>query len=200
MVKLGIANSRMKDFYDLWKLSRDFPFDGPLLSEAMRKTFARRETELPTGKLPIVFREEFHQDEIKNKQWNAFCQKNRRYIGELRLEEVCIAIRAFLGTIVDRGPCTKRFASEALESFWALEINHRGFVFRRHRCPPPSVRIPAVASNAHCVVRGIAFVNSHHEAVLQERYLRVSIPPGGSRDALSQGIAQPEPLPRQGYS
>lgn len=101
MVKLGIANSRMKDFYDLWKLSRDFAFDGPLLSEAMRKTFACRETELPTGKLPIVFTEEFYQDEIKNKQWNAFCQKNRRYIGELRLKEVCMAIRAFLVTIVE---------------------------------------------------------------------------------------------------
>jgi predicted nucleotidyltransferase component of viral defense system len=101
IVKLGIANSRMKDFYDLWKLSRDFRFDGPLLSEAVRKTFARRETELLRDKLPVVFTEEFYRDEIKNKQWNAFCKKNRRYLGELPLEEVCLAIRAFLMPIVE---------------------------------------------------------------------------------------------------
>jgi hypothetical protein len=145
------------DFYDLWKLSRDFPFDGPLLSEAMRKTFARWETELPTGKLPIVFTEEFYQDEIKSKQWNAFCQKNRQYISELLLEEVCIAIRSFLVTIVEA-----LVRNDSLQKHWnpsALEINHRGFVFRRHRHPPPSVRIPAVASNAHCSsVRSLSLI------------------------------------------
>lgn len=41
MVSLGIANNRMKDFYDLNTLGRDFRFDGPLLSEAVQKTFAR---------------------------------------------------------------------------------------------------------------------------------------------------------------
>ena len=101
MVKRGIANSRMKDFYDLWKLSRDFAFDGVLLSEAVKKTFARRETDLPTDNAPVAFTEEFYQDDIKQKQWNAFCQKNRRYIGELRLEEVCLAIRAFLVPVVE---------------------------------------------------------------------------------------------------
>ena len=100
MVKLGIANSRMKDFYDLWKLSRDFSFRGLLLSEAVKKTFARRETDLPTDKPPVVFTEEFYQDEIKQKQWKGFCQKNSRYIGELRLEEVCLTIAEFLMPVV----------------------------------------------------------------------------------------------------
>ena len=113
MVKLGIANSRMKDFYDLWKLSRDFRFGGPLLSEAVRKTFARRETELLRDKLPVVFTEEFYRDEIKNKQWNAFCQKNRRYISELRLEEVCSAIRAFLMPVVE-----SLVRNESLQKHW----------------------------------------------------------------------------------
>lgn len=101
MVKLGIANSRMKDFYDLWKLSRDFAFDGLLLSEAIKKTFAHRETELPGKQSPIVFTEGFYRDQIKIKQWNAFCQKNRRYVSGLGLEEVCVAIREFLMPIVD---------------------------------------------------------------------------------------------------
>jgi hypothetical protein len=83
IVKMGIANSRMKDFYDLWKLSRDFVFDGLLLSEAVKKTFERRGTDLPTEKMPVAFTEEFYQDEIKQKQWKGFCEKNRRYIGNL---------------------------------------------------------------------------------------------------------------------
>jgi hypothetical protein len=101
MVKLGIANSRMKDFYDVWKLSREFGFDGLLLSEAVKKTFERRQTDLPIEKMPVAFTDEFYQDEIKQKQWKGFCEKNRRYIGDLSLREVCLAIVKFLMPIVD---------------------------------------------------------------------------------------------------
>lgn len=44
MVMLGIANSRMKDFFDLWVLARSFTFAGPVLAAAIRATFARRKT------------------------------------------------------------------------------------------------------------------------------------------------------------
>ncbi|MFW5798421.1 MAG: nucleotidyl transferase AbiEii/AbiGii toxin family protein, partial [Planctomycetota bacterium] len=44
MVALGIANSRMKDFYDLWVLARDFEFRGELLCRALKATFRRRKT------------------------------------------------------------------------------------------------------------------------------------------------------------
>jgi len=101
MVKLGIANSRMKDFYDLWKLSRDFVFDGLLLSEAVKKTLERRKTDLPTEKMPVAFTEEFYQDEVKQKQWKGFCEKNRRYIRDLSLREMCIVIAEFLMPVVD---------------------------------------------------------------------------------------------------
>jgi len=47
MVKLGVLNSRMKDFYDLWLLSKQFDFDGADLAEAARLTFERRGTALP---------------------------------------------------------------------------------------------------------------------------------------------------------
>jgi len=46
IVSLGIANTRMKDFYDLEVLSRRFPFKGEILKEAIGKTFANRGTEL----------------------------------------------------------------------------------------------------------------------------------------------------------
>ncbi len=52
MVKLGIANSRMKDFYDMEVLSRTFSFDGKSLREAIHNTFERRGTELPLDGTP----------------------------------------------------------------------------------------------------------------------------------------------------
>jgi len=113
MVNLGIANSRMKDFYDLWSLCRDFSFDGSVLSEAVQKTFARRQTELPGDRPPLAFTAEFYQDENKKKQWGGFCDKNKRYMPQVSLEEVCLAIAAFLMPIVE---ALKR--SEILQRTW----------------------------------------------------------------------------------
>lgn len=47
MVKLGQLNSRLKDFFDLWLLSRQFQFDGRILAQAVRETFANRHTTIP---------------------------------------------------------------------------------------------------------------------------------------------------------
>jgi len=49
MVKLGIANTRMKDSYDLQVLARTLPFDGKTLSEAIRKTLRNRNTAPPAS-------------------------------------------------------------------------------------------------------------------------------------------------------
>ena len=48
MVKLGILNTRMKDFFDVWTISQEFAFDGPTLSKAMKATFETRGTAVPT--------------------------------------------------------------------------------------------------------------------------------------------------------
>jgi hypothetical protein len=114
MVSLGIANSRMKDFYDLWSLCRDFSFDGAVLSEAVQNTFARRETELPRDAAPLVFTAEFYQDTNKKKQWIGFRNKNKRYMKQVSLEEVCLAIREFLMPVVEM---LKK--NERLEKIWA---------------------------------------------------------------------------------
>ncbi|MDK9717168.1 MAG: nucleotidyl transferase AbiEii/AbiGii toxin family protein [Trichlorobacter sp.] len=58
MVKLGIANSRMKDFYDIWTIARIFNFDGITLQTAIQRTFERRNTAIPPG-IPLALREEF---------------------------------------------------------------------------------------------------------------------------------------------
>jgi len=61
MVSLGITNSRMKDFYDLWMIARDFEFDGEILSKAIQATFRRRGTNIPT-ELPVALAGEFAAD------------------------------------------------------------------------------------------------------------------------------------------
>lgn len=68
MVKLGIANSRMKDFHDLHSLSQTFEFGGKALVDAVRATFERRATALPDGGMPLAFTPEFYEDENKIKQ------------------------------------------------------------------------------------------------------------------------------------
>jgi predicted nucleotidyltransferase component of viral defense system len=75
LVKLGMANTRMKDFYDLWKLSNDFDFDGAPLTEAITATFKRRGTEVPSGR-PLALTDEFSRDAQKTKQWQAFLKKS----------------------------------------------------------------------------------------------------------------------------
>ena len=75
MVKLGMANSRMKDFYDLWELSRRFDFDGSSLTAAIQATFRRRATVLPSG-TPFSLSPEFHDAPSKQMQWTAFLRKS----------------------------------------------------------------------------------------------------------------------------
>ena len=74
LVNLGIANSRMKDFYDLWIMARQFDFDGVALSQAIQNTFMRRQTSLP-AQTPSGLGANFYGDMQKNFQWNAFLRK-----------------------------------------------------------------------------------------------------------------------------
>jgi hypothetical protein len=99
MINLGIANSRMKDLYDIQVLSREFSFDGTVLSSAIKKTFTIRETQLPFG-IPLVFTAEFFDNPDKKKQWAAFCRKNRDFIFETSLRCVCEEIAAFLIPVI----------------------------------------------------------------------------------------------------
>ena len=71
MVALGRANSRMKDFYDVWILDRSFTFDDDKLARAIAATFARRGTEVP-AELPDALSPAFAADEQKQQQWRVF--------------------------------------------------------------------------------------------------------------------------------
>ena len=96
LVKLGIANTRMKDFHDLRTLSLLFAFTGSGLSEAIQRTFERRKTSLPLGALPTALTPDFYDDDTKQKQWNAFVTKNKLYIEPITLQEVTTSIREFV--------------------------------------------------------------------------------------------------------
>lgn len=71
MVTLGLANSRMKDYYDVWMLVRTFEIDPARLRRAIEATFARRGTPLPAA-LPEGLTDAFAQDDDKQRQWAAF--------------------------------------------------------------------------------------------------------------------------------
>jgi predicted nucleotidyltransferase component of viral defense system len=71
MVALGRVNSRMKDFYDIWYLSKTFTFEDDRLARAIAATFKRRQTEVPVD-VPDALTDAFAEDDQKQKQWEAF--------------------------------------------------------------------------------------------------------------------------------
>ena len=82
MVELDLSNSRLKDFYDIWILSRSFDFSGDRLSKAISATFARRGTAIPSEP-PASLTEAFAADEQKRRQWRAFVEDVAHDPGEL---------------------------------------------------------------------------------------------------------------------
>ena len=95
IVELDLPNSRMKDFHDVWTLARNLEFDGRLLSEAIRRTFERRETKLPES-TPTAFTPEFFEDRTKQTLWRAFLSKGLPTNQEVPLVQVTNVIWAFL--------------------------------------------------------------------------------------------------------
>ena len=95
MVRLGIVNSRMRDYYDIWVMSREFEFDGEVLQAAIRATFKRRKTALPTD-APFGLTAEFATDDTKQAQWRAFSTKNKLKVEDANLESLLETVRSFV--------------------------------------------------------------------------------------------------------
>ena len=74
IVKLGMLNSRFKDYFDLHFLALKFPFEGALLAKSIAATFARRGTAFPEG-LPAGLTPMFATDPAKLRGWQAFWKK-----------------------------------------------------------------------------------------------------------------------------
>ena len=112
MVALGIGNSRMKDFFDLWTLARGYDFDGPTLCRALVATFRRRRTGLP-AEPPLALTAEFARDAAKVRQWEAFVQKGKLDVAGLTLGQVCAFLLDFL-----MPPTRALVADQPFEQAW----------------------------------------------------------------------------------
>jgi len=82
MVALGRANSRMKDFYDVWLLFRSYAFESDGLARAIAATFARRNTPIPTG-VQDALTSAFAEDPAKQRAWTSFVQNVAFPVGSL---------------------------------------------------------------------------------------------------------------------
>lgn len=74
IVYLGVVNSRMKDFYDIWSLATRFAFDGLILAQAVQATFRQRQTALQAS--PAAFTTAFTDDPNRQAQWAAFIRRH----------------------------------------------------------------------------------------------------------------------------
>lgn len=111
MVKLGALNSRMRDFYDIWLLSRRFDFLGSVLARAIQTTFSTRRTEVSAD--PTAFSDEFAGDRTKSAQWRAFIRKSRISQAPEDLGQVIAAVAGFL-----RSAAESIVRRQSFDAFW----------------------------------------------------------------------------------
>lgn len=96
MVKLGMLNSRMKDFYDIWLLARQFDFDGPELTRAVRLVFDQRKTALPAAVAALT--KPFADS--KQDMWSAFRDRIEQEQMPTSFAQVSAVTREFLTPVV----------------------------------------------------------------------------------------------------
>lgn len=95
MVVFGIANSRIKDFFDLHYLAMHFSFDGPQLTEAVRRTFERRQTPYPAGE-PVGLSDAFWDLAGRDAHVRAFARRSRLDVDLASARELLPILRRFL--------------------------------------------------------------------------------------------------------
>lgn len=83
IISLGMVNTRLKDYFDLWVIFNKTDIDSLVLQEAVVATLSRRNTAVPQS-LPMGLSDAFAQDAVKASQWRAFKEKNRLDAPELR--------------------------------------------------------------------------------------------------------------------
>ena len=95
MLSLGFLNSRMKDYFDIWFLSKHFAFNGAQLAASIQATCTRRGHVLQPS-APVGLTEEFWNDTSRQAVWNAFWKKSVRLDPKLPLQEVVTFAGGFL--------------------------------------------------------------------------------------------------------
>lgn len=99
MAVLGMANSRMKDYFDIYAMCRKMSFDGKVLAAAVRATFRRRRTAVPQA-LPPGLSREFSSNSSKRVQWAAFVRRIDEDQRPTDFDEVVDAIARFAAPIL----------------------------------------------------------------------------------------------------
>ena len=100
LVVLGDASTRTKDYYDLFQLPRALAFDGPILVESIRRTFARRATVIPAPPLEGLT-DGFGGDPLHATRWRAFLAKGQLRVAKIDLLGVVTSIRDFAGPVLE---------------------------------------------------------------------------------------------------
>lgn len=98
LVVLGMANSRLKDYYDLYLISQTFTLEQRPLTEALRRTFARRGTTIPEA-IPAGLTDEFAR--VWQTRWQAFLGRERMIPVPGDLGAVIAGVRDFLAPAID---------------------------------------------------------------------------------------------------
>ena len=111
-VSLGLANSRYKDFYDIYVLANRYNFDGTELMNAIKETFNHRGTSFDDI---AAFEDGFADDETRLMRWNSFVKKKKAFI-KLGFEETVQLLKILLFPIVD---AIKK--NELFERTWSHE-------------------------------------------------------------------------------
>lgn len=113
IVRLGMATTRLKDYFDLDHLATHFEFDGPLLARAIRNTFERRRTAALSTAEPIGLSDTFAHDPSRIAAWNAF--RRRIGVAPAPLQPIVARVRSFVL------PPLYAAATEPgdMEQFWA---------------------------------------------------------------------------------
>lgn len=92
MVVLGTLNSRLKDYYDLWRMMRTMDIPDSDIVAAVMMTFQRRGTTIPDG-IPDALADGFARDEKKQRMWAAFIARSCLDAGDATLDSVVHDLR-----------------------------------------------------------------------------------------------------------
>jgi len=98
LTTLGMLNSRMKDYFDIWLLSQLYEFDGAVLFDSIKTTFEHRNTRIETH--PASLSVAFASDPAKEKQWQAFVKRSRFASAPADLKDAIAKVSAFVGPLL----------------------------------------------------------------------------------------------------
>lgn len=97
IIRLGFANTRMKDFYDIWLLIQQFDFDRKELQAIIYQVLKNRGTVIEAS--PSAFLESFYNNPIKKDKWNAFLRDISHQT--ISLENVIKDLKVFFRTVLE---------------------------------------------------------------------------------------------------